>query len=212
MTVQSLPLVQRLALSYAPASSREDVLNLLLLDQRLASVVHNRGEVMIAQIKLAWWRERLAEPPSQWPKGEPLLQRLQAGKIDPACLAPLVDGWEVMLVETPEASELEELAKARGRAWSGLIAGGSATDAVKKAAGQWTLAELRIANPELAGELDKAGKSPELAGRPQRLPRSLRPLAVLHALAMRAVSRGSTEMLAGPGSALLALRVGLFGR
>ena len=216
MTLQSLPLVHRLALSYAPASSREDVLNLLLLDTRLASIVRNMGEVMIAQIKLAWWRERLGEDPSRWPKGEPLLERLQAGSVDPVRFAPLVDGWEVMLLEAPSASDLGELVRARASAWSSLGSSlapeDAATEAVMAAAGQWTLAELLIVSPELEGEVHKAAKSLGLDAASQGLPRALRPLAVLRALAVRAVARGSGEMLDGLASALLALRVGLFGR
>jgi len=209
MSLQSLPLAQRLALSYAPATSREDALTLLILDARLAAVVHIGGEAMIAQIKLAWWRERLAEEPAKWPKGEPLLERLRQGAIDPAGLVPLVDGWEHLLVEEASPEAIEVVASARGVAWALLCDDPAKLEAVRQAGRQWALADLALAFPELAATISHAGL---LENAKTALPRSLRPLSVLRALAMRAVRRNAGDLLDGPGAMALALRVGLFGR
>lgn len=52
----------------------------------------------MVQLRLAWWRDRLAEPSSQWPKGEPLLAILPAWDGERAALAALVDGHEAACV------------------------------------------------------------------------------------------------------------------
>jgi hypothetical protein len=47
---------------------------------------------------------------------------------------------------------------------------------------------------------------------PGRLARTMRPLAVLAALAGRVIERGETSVLGERGAALTAMRVGIFGR
>ena len=116
-----LPLPRRLALAYAPRRSRDAVLGLWLLDQRLAGILQAQGEVLIAQIKLAWWRDRLGEDPAGWPRGEPLLALLQSGKVPPRSYLPLVDGWEALLAEDLTAAGVDwveyEVAGGGGRYW-----------------------------------------------------------------------------------------------
>ena len=51
---------------------------------------------MLAQIRLAWWREMFGRPASDWPAGEPLLAQLAAWDAERAGLAALADGWEAM--------------------------------------------------------------------------------------------------------------------
>ena len=88
----------RLALAYAPRTARPAWLAVLALDQRLAGIVRSAREPLLAQIKLAWWRERLAEPVARWPQGEPLLSALAAWDGQAAALVALVAGWEAVLV------------------------------------------------------------------------------------------------------------------
>jgi phytoene synthase len=75
----------------------------------------------------------------------------------------------------------------------------------------WALADL-AANLSDAGErqlvLDQARKLPSAPV----LPRALRALAVLAGLGATALENGGAPLLAGPRSALLALRIGLAGR
>lgn len=186
----------RLALAYAPAAHRPVQLAAFALDARLAGVVGNAREVLLAQIKLAWWRERLSEPAAQRPLGEPLLAALSAwqGSVDP--LLALIDGWEAML----DPDEPAPLALAEGRAALGrglAMQAGAATAA--EAAGQalhgWSL----------------AGMAQECTGLARlALPRSLRPLAVLHGLARR--SGGKAPLLDGPLALASAMRIGMIGR
>lgn len=209
--VESLPLVQRLALSYAPAAARADTLTLLALDLRLAGIVRRRSEVLLAQLKLAWWRDRLREDPSRWPAGEPLLARLTTWRGGFDGLLELVDGWEVLLAETLSPADMRAFAAGRGAAWAALACQ-SIDPAVAQAGREWALADLALhlralPEAELAREVAQAEPWQEA-----RLPRALRPLAVLRGLAGRALHSGSSEVLDGPRAALAALRIGLVGR
>ena len=83
-----------LALAYAPRDARPVFQDLFALDRRLADAVRQASEPIIAQLKLAWWRDRFAQSPAEWPKGEPLLARLAGWDADISRLGGLVDGWE----------------------------------------------------------------------------------------------------------------------
>lgn len=211
----ALPLVQRLALSYAPRRARAQVGALWLLDRRLAGILQAQGEAMIAQIKLAWWRDRLSDDPARWPQGEPLLALLKTGEVAPRDFLPLVDGWEALLAEHLTAAGVDEFAAGRAAAWRAVaLAFGhpQAADAAAQAARETSYFDLAVH----LGTEGEAAAARQLAlackwRRPQ-LPRALRPLAVIHALSARALRRESPDLLDGAGAGLLALRTGLIGR
>jgi phytoene synthase len=209
--LDSLPPVQRVALSYAPRGTREAWLGLLALDARLARLVRETREPMLGQIRLAWWRERLSEAPAKRPKGEPLLALLGEGSEQ---LVPLVDAWEAMLGEAPLPPEtIAGFAQGRAQALAGLATTlrrpAAAADSARVGR-SWALADmaLRVSHPqerESAAELIAAEH-----GTPFGLPREMRPLVVLHGLAFRDLRRGTDG--AGMGALLTALRLGIFGR
>lgn len=210
--LETLPLPQRLALSYAPASARPATLALLALDTRLGGVVLGGGEPMLAQIKLAWWRDRLGEAPDRWPKGEPLLAALHESVGDGSGLVALVDGWESLLAEQPDEHEWQEFAAGRVALWKVLATKlGVDVKDISGPARTWALADLAMGMAP--GSERAAITSAEQAQERQslRLPRALRPLAVLHALARRALSGERAALLDGPGAMLLAMRVGISG-
>jgi phytoene synthase len=191
----TLPPELRLALAYAPAAQRPLQLAAFALDTKLAGIVGTAREVLLAQIKLAWWRERLAETPAQRPRGEPLLAALAgwSGPVDP--LLALIDGWEAML--DPDEPNLLALAEGRAALGRGLaIQAGApaAAEAAGSALHGWSLASM--------------GQCGELAA--LKLPRQLRTLAVLHGLARR--RRGAMPLLEGPLALAAALRIGMIGR
>lgn len=191
----SLPPEVRLALAYAPASQRPVQLAAFALDARLAGIAANAREVLLAQLKLAWWRERLAEDPARRPQGEPLLAALAAwqGPVDP--LLALIDGWEAML--DPDERDLEALAAARAALGRGLAVQArrpEAADFAGRALHDWSLASLGAGS-------DWPGLS---------LPRQLRALAVLHGLARR--RKGQMPLLDGPLALAAAMRIGMIGR
>jgi phytoene synthase len=202
----------RLALAYAPAAARDDWLTLLALDERLGGVVRTAREPMLAQLKLAWWRDRLSADPGGWPKGEPLLARL-AGWREPAGLLPLIDGWEALLAEPPlDAVALDAFAGGRAGALSGFARQlGAGEASAEPWVRSWSLAEVGLYRS--AGEAGVIGAL--LAAQPQPaepLVRALRPLVVLERVTRRALDRGGAEALYRPGAWFAAVRAGLLGR
>jgi len=165
------------------------------LDAKLAEIVSGAREVLLAQIKLAWWRERLAEEPAARPKGQPLLAALAAWQGSPAPLQALVDGWEAMLdPDEPDPAALAEARAALGR--------GLAQQAGLPVAAEASGAALR------GWSLTAHGPGGELV--PLNLPRELRALAVLHGLARR--RGGQVPLLDGPLALAAAIRIGMIGR
>ncbi len=212
LLLADLPPEQRLALAYAPRSARPAFAGMLALDTRLARIIRASREPMLAQLRLAWWREQL-ESTAPAPAGEPLLELLSIWGEHRAGLVALVDGWEALLGDAPlEASRLSAFAAGRGAAASALsqsLGLRKAAEEAERAAHNWTLADLaaRLSHPE---EVQNARDLlAEAQWRRPRLPPALRPLAVLHALA--AGSRGQGDLLQGPRSLATVLRVGLFG-
>lgn len=206
--IAALPPFSRLALAYAPAAARPVWCSVLALDARLARVVRDAREPLIGQIRLAWWRERLAEDSSAWPAGEPLLALLREWRNEQGTLGAVVDGWEVLLGDAPlDADSL--LAAADGRA-AGLVAAavqlGEAghAQAVRALGRSWALADLahNLTDPtERASLAELAARAPAPA---QSLPRVLRPAVVLEGLSRRPRS--------GPAGLLHAIRLGILGR
>lgn len=206
-----LPPPQRLALAYGPAPARPATEALLALDARLAAILRARREPIAAQLRLAWWREMLARPADEWPRGEPVLDALRGWR-DPAGLAALGEGWEALLAESLTAETIEEFAAGRARAFA-CLAGELGIDRpaqAEEAARIWALADLAA---NLSNETERMMVVRQaLDPAPPTLSTSLRPLAVLAGLGARALRKGGIPLLGGPGSALLALRIGLIGR
>lgn len=211
-----LPLPQRLALSYAPFRSRLPFLAFLALDARLAGIVRQVSEPILAQMRLAWWRDILAKEPGERPSGEPLLELLGSWAGEEQALACLVDGWEFLLAEPPMASaQIEMFGQARSAPFAGLARlTGVPVDA--EAAGQagmgWVLADLANGMSNADERNAALGLARENTDVLPRLPRALRPLTVLAGLARRSVGRGGKPLLDGPASGLLAMRLGIVGR
>jgi phytoene synthase len=214
--LDTLPALNRLALAYCPGSATVPTLAFFALDARLASLLRNASEPMLARLRLAWWRESLATDPSQWPEGEPLLNALRSWTGERDSLVSLVDGWEAMSGE-PSLTQLaiEELAAARAGAFAALarLVGVPQESEMAARRGQaWSLADIasRLTDPE-EKRIAKA-----LFGRQDwkqaGLSRHMRPLVVLHGLAARSVRRGEDLDRAGPLALAAAIRLGLLGR
>ncbi len=206
-----LPQPQRLALTYAPARARPATEALLALDARLAAILRVRREPIAAQLRLAWWRDVLARPAAEWPRGEPVLDALHGWR-DPSGLSDLAVGWEALLVDTLTPAAIAEFVAGRGRAFVCLAGelGVEQSGSAEEAARIWALADLA------ANISDRTERAMVVQyGRDLVLPplsASLRPLAVLAGLGARALELGGAPLLSGPGSTLLALRIGLAGR
>ena len=184
-TASQLAPPANLAVAYTPVAFRPAFSLLLQLDVRFADIVRKAREPMIAQIKLAWWRDAFATEPALRPKGEPLLQALGAcgDVIAPSALEGLVSAWELLLGEDEWAAEdVEAHAALRGRAIFGSYAAwaGEGCD-ISSLSHQWALDGLRAEFP-----------SKFVAFSNQPLPalpkgRKLRPLSIL-AMSVRKVT------------------------
>lgn len=213
---ETLPAMQRLALAYAPRSARDATLALLALDTRLAGVLRGASEPMLAQIRLAWWRDMLGRKAEERPSGEPLVALLALWGDEAAGLVALIDGWEALTEpELLDAGAMRGFCGGRGTAWAALaraVGCPSAQEAARSAGEGWALVDLaaRLSAPE---ERDMASRLiAQHDWRPVALPRALRPLAVLHGIAARAAKRGGPIGEAGRSVVLSAMRIGLFGR
>ena len=185
------------------------------LDLAFADVVSTSSDPRLGAIRLAWWRERLeeldegavtpAEPRLQAVTTE-LLPRGVSGK----ALSELEDAWLPLLYPFPWGKAVAEGLKLRGRILFGIGAGllGGDPGEAKAAGAFWSLAD--------GAQHCSDGESREMLTREAslswgqvrgKLPRQVRPLTVLAALA-------AVDLLhAGTGVARLtaAVRHRLFG-
>ncbi|MEL7689712.1 hypothetical protein [Citromicrobium bathyomarinum] len=209
------PAIQ-LALAYARASDRPLFEALFALDRRLADAVRQASEPIIAQMKLAWWRDRFAQDRAEWPKGEPLLERLAGWSADVSRLGPLVDGWEALLQEGPLNDEaIAAFGEGHAMAWSvAAKAVGQGEGSPRCVALLWAYADLaaHCSSPEDAQRVREVARKEGLLDQaPPHLPRPLRTLGVMGALARRSL-RSGRPILSGGGDFLAGVRTGMLGR
>ncbi|NTZ41648.1 hypothetical protein G7A66_00785 [Altererythrobacter sp. SALINAS58] len=189
-------------------------MTLMLLDLRLAETLRKHGEPLIAQIKLAWWRDRLGENPSGWPKGEPLLERLGNWPGSTSGLSAMVDGWEVLVSDDLTPPAIMAYADGRAAGWVTLataLAQDGFVGNTTAAARNWVLGDLamHLHDGEERAAVQTAVATSSSGG---TLPRAMRPLAILRGLSQRALRRGDAELLPDAGAFGLALRIGIAGR
>lgn len=166
----------RLAIAYAPSDVRSAFAVLLQIDQRFAEILRNAREPMIAQIKMAWWREAFASAADARPKGEPLLQALnETGELIPlSVLEGLASAWEHLLgIEQFNQEAMDAHAELRAEAIFLTYAGWMGTiQDVRLIGRSWALEALRTAFPERVGDCD-------IPYAPLPKARVLRPLSIL---------------------------------
>ncbi|WP_120715608.1 hypothetical protein [Tsuneonella amylolytica] len=192
-------------------ATRAPLATLFALDTRLAGIVGQAREAMLAQIKFAWWRERLAEVADDRPAGEPLLSAIGSTWAEhEEALSALVDRWEQMLGDDePMEGSITIFAEARGAALAelaGMIGAEAEAEAASVAGRRWALAEVAHGAGSVVARTMGRALPP-----PVSISRNLRGVAVLDGLAARSLVRGE-PMLAGRGAVLAAMRLGMFGR
>lgn len=211
--LSALPPLQRLALAYAQAASRPALVALFALDARLADIVRHTHEPMLAQLRLAWWREQLSGNTDAPASGDPLLALLSGWPVSRTALAGLADGWEAMTGPAPlPESAFAALAEARGKAFAALAnTPGDAANA-QRMGQSWALADIaaHLSDPREREAVLSLVR--ERDWRWEKLPRPLRPLAVLHGLAARTDWRTCDAVTMTPGALLAAIRIGITGR
>ena len=215
MLLATLPMIERLSLAYAPAAARLPTLALFALDTRLAGLLRNSREPMLAQLRLAWWRENLERSSDDWPAGEPLFAALRSWGGRHTALRSLVDGWEALTGQAPLPAEaIEAMATGRGDAFAALSQALDKPDdaeAARQLGRRWALADLamRLTNAQERDTVH-AMLDAEPGGK-VRVSRALRPLLVLQGLAERRLAAGNEAAAQSPLAILKAMRLGLLG-
>jgi 15-cis-phytoene synthase len=210
--IETLPILQRLALAYAPSRDRQVLVGLLALDARLSGIVRNSHEPMLAQLRLTWWREALLGTNQPAPGGEPLLAALEHWPGSRMALANLADGWEGMTGPAPlPGSAFTLLADARAAGFAALASPADGAAALRMGR-NWALFDIATHLSHPAERQSALALARAQDWRREHLPRALRPLAVLHGLAAKAISHDDPSLALTPLAMLAAMRIGLFGR
>ncbi|EDL50333.1 hypothetical protein [Erythrobacter sp. SD-21] len=180
----------------------------LRLDARLGRICLTASEPALSQIRLAWWRDELSrERPAeaQMPPDPLLASLLREWGDDRSALIRLIDGWEELIGDLPPSGAAAVgFAAGREAVFSQIAVSSGETASASDAAAHasaWARADLAAFGLPSSGSI-----------RPlPRLPRSLRPLAMIGGLARRALQRGGKAMFGDRFSPLVALRLGIFG-
>ncbi|WP_448657504.1 squalene/phytoene synthase family protein [Sphingomonas sp. CJ99] len=181
-----------LAIGYAPPRLGESMRALLALDDALGAVLRGTTQPMLAQIRLAWWRERLEALDSEAPPAMPVLVDVQrscvANGVSGAALAGMAMGWErLATAESLDLAVLDQCAAERGGTLFRAIAALAAVPPPPglDAAGQgWAMADLSRHLSDMAMASDAQRRAAAmLAEGPGRWPVPLRMLGALALLA-----------------------------
>lgn len=189
---------------YWPVDLRPAFDALFALDDAMGDVVARATEPALAAIKLAWWRERLEELDEGKVPAEPRLlaaaDELLTRGVAGSELAKLEEGWAELLAPQPDPQKALRRgdclftigATLLGAEYSPLMGAGRVY-----AAGDLTRRALGVSGALIVTDYP-------------RIPRRLRPLTALAALARRDLLRSEPE--ATPARALTLLRHRLTGR
>jgi len=174
----------------------------------MGDVVVRSTQPALAAIKLAWWRERLEELDQGKVPAEPRLQdaarELLPRGITGASLAQLEDGWVALLEEVPNTSRALNRGAVLFRLGTRLLGADIDGRTISLLGTLYAVADLRRRGLGVF-QLPETGNL--------KVPRSVRPLTSLAALARRDLRRGqSLEPEATPGRAWTLLRHRLTGR
>lgn len=212
-TADALPPEAELALAWSNPTIRAPLGTALHLDRRLARIVARTGEPMLGQMRLAWWRDALGTPVGERPRGDAVLDAIGAhwqGR--ETALVAMVDAWEVLVTaESIDATRAAEFGAGRGAFFAALSPDPSRAARLEAAGRRWALADAAagVSDPQERAVLVEAGLSG--GGKADgSLPSTLRGLAVLESLAMRALRRGGRPLMEGRGASWAALRAGIF--
>lgn len=182
-----------LAIGYARAADRPALAALFALDAALAAIPRAARDPLAAQLRLTWWHDALAALDRAPAPAEPTLRAL-AGAVLPrgiagAALAPLVEGWEVLIeAEALDEAALRDHAARRGGrlfALAAQVAGAGAGDPVDVAGIGWALADLarHVADPAAAAQASRLAAPALATATRARWSRNARTLGALAHLA-----------------------------
>jgi phytoene synthase len=213
-TTEILSVEAQLAIAHTPPEWRTALTIFLELDCRLSRIVAGTNEPMLGQMRLAWWREQLALAPAQRPAGDAVLDGIGRHWMGyETGLVALVDGWEYMLADRLDHAAASGFAKGRAAPFVSLAQMTETASAPEHAipARRWALVDAAVHVPDGAERemLLELARADDAAA---RLPRAMRGLAVLDALARRALRRGGRPLMEGRGASITAMRAAILGQ
>lgn len=189
-----------LTLLYAPASARAGLAALFGLDDALGQLIRTTREPALGQIRLAWWRDRLAALDRAPPPGEPVLQAIAAEVVPRgatgAALSTMTEAWELLLEPELDTDALRRFGQVRGGvlfAAAAALLNLPASDPTSEAGAGWALADLALhLSDERTADAARAIAEPLLeAARRHRWSRAGRPLGALAHLARLDLAAGA---------------------
>ncbi|WP_340264133.1 hypothetical protein [Sphingobium mellinum] len=155
----------------------------------MADIVRRVSEPMVGQIRLAWWREALADPSGVKGRGEPLVDAMRQAEVAPPFgLAAWVDGWDALIGEP----DLKAYASGRGGGLFQALAGDEdVPEWLLETGAVWALWDLsgHARDSALADQAIEEARRRLLDTRP-RWPAAWRPMRMAYALARHDVMRG----------------------
>ncbi|WP_164114507.1 squalene/phytoene synthase family protein [Sphingorhabdus sp. Alg239-R122] len=195
--------LQRLLFAYAPAKHRAVYGAIFALDNRCAAILRGTNEVMLGQMRLAWWRDAIGKPATDRPQGDPVLGALSGMEkqgLDLDALVPVINAWELLLVnEELTHEQLGDYAAQRGGTIFSVLNRHIVNEACVEQISQvgsfwalWDLARHSIDDGMRRGLMDRL-QTEQAANAGLKLPRSLRPLSILKKLADRDLRKGSVD-------------------
>ncbi len=207
-----------LAVQYAPATRRPDVMALWELDARLGRIVSSAREPALAEIKLAWWEERLRALRDDAVPPEPLLQALvSASEIDVSDLAGIAEGWRALFADSLSPDVLRRHSGLRGRSLARAVAAalaGRVAEPMLLASEGYALADLAATRADDAERRAAFAAARDRFAQAGRLvwPRRLRPLGMIVELARGDAVRGAVGRAGSPARVARMAWHGLTGR
>lgn len=208
------PPVLRLALAYAPRDQRLISAAVLALDLRLAQMVRGAREPMLAQIRLAWWRDALNGKHAD-ARGDAVLDGLRACTLTDqqvTILHDLVDAWETMLVHGDGQADHHSLCPRRGAIFRLFVPQGEGGTALEQAGHYWAAWDFWRHSTDMDEAAAWLGIAQASGGAWPRLRRKARLAAILHGLARNDIQAGRPMALERPGTLMRIIRIGVFGR
>ena len=199
---QELTPLQRLIFAYAGAKDRRLYAAIFALDNRCAAILRATNEVMLGQMRLAWWRDVMAKPAEERPKGDPVLAALaslETEGLDLANLVSVVNAWELLLVsEELTIDQAREYAEQRSFVFTAIAANIDTDmdkDAIEKSGRFWALWDFarHASDDVMRSTLMEELSDQRHAILAFRLPKALRPLSILLRLAANDAKKGDVD-------------------
>lgn len=211
------PLVT-LASGYGDAQMRSWCQALFAFDAQIAGIVLQAREPMLAQIRLQWWHDVIAQPAASRPSANPVLAALmpiEAQGLDlPATLGSVIRGWEAAL-DREDSAAVADFARGRGQLLAAFapVGGGADVADLARIGEAWAVWDM-VRFHRRTEALDAAARGIDAEALARiRLPRRLRPISIIARAVQLDIARGPMDRPWGsPGVFARLVWHGLSGR